>query len=199
MKTAVNTHQPLSRARRRFIDLWGEMASTWGISRTMAQIYALLYSSPTPMDTDEVMEVLDISRGNANMNLHKLVEWGIVNKADRTDRDSRKDFYYAEKDVWLLTSRIIRERNEREIMPVVENLGQIAGELENQENGGRRELSKEEADFKRQLEQMADFMALFNSITSRILPLLEHRNLKQIESLLKLLGAGDGKKPSKGY
>ena len=53
----------------RFVYLWGEMATHWGINRTMAQIHALLYASEKALDTDAIMERLGISRGNANMNL----------------------------------------------------------------------------------------------------------------------------------
>ena len=67
-------------ALARFIEFWGDMASNWGINRTMAQIHALLYAVERPLDTDEIMERLQISRGNANMNLRSLVDWNLVKK-----------------------------------------------------------------------------------------------------------------------
>ena len=32
---------------------WGEMASRWGVSRSVAQIHALLFLSPQPLTADE--------------------------------------------------------------------------------------------------------------------------------------------------
>ena len=79
-------------ALSRFVLFWGEMASRWGINRTMAQIHALLYAAETPMDTDEIMKQLQISRGNANMNLRSLINWDLVRKVhqsgSRTDSQS---------------------------------------------------------------------------------------------------------------
>jgi DNA-binding transcriptional regulator GbsR (MarR family) len=72
-------HEALSK----FILFWGEMASSWGISRTMAQIHAYLYAREDPADTDHLMERLQISRGNANMNLRSLRNWNLVRKVHR--------------------------------------------------------------------------------------------------------------------
>lgn len=65
-----------------FVELWGNMASSWGINKTMSQIHALLYAESHPMDTDAIMTKLDISRGNANMNLHRLLEWELIKKVN---------------------------------------------------------------------------------------------------------------------
>ncbi|MDX1739993.1 MAG: hypothetical protein R3178_01820, partial [Rhodothermales bacterium] len=103
-----------------FVSFWGEMASRWGINRTMAQIHALLYSSEEPLDTDQIMEALSISRGNANMNLRSLIDWKLVFKVQK--EGSRKDYYEAEKDVWHITAQIIRRRERQEIEPVMQQL-----------------------------------------------------------------------------
>ena len=42
-------------AKGLFIRRWGEMAASWGISRTMAEIHALLYLAAQPLCTDDVM------------------------------------------------------------------------------------------------------------------------------------------------
>src|SRR5690606_31485744 len=111
-------------ALHRFIRLWGDMAVQWGINRTMAQIHALLYAADRPLDTDEIMARLGISRGNANMNLRSLVDWRLARKTQRPG--SRKDFYVAEGDIWRLTATIIEERRRREIQPVERALRAVA-------------------------------------------------------------------------
>lgn len=105
----------LKEARNRFIHSWGEMGPQWGINRTMAQLHALLMISEKPLSTDDVMEELGISRGNANMNLRSLVDWGVARRA--FVKGDRKEYFQSEKDVWNMFCRIARERKKREIEP----------------------------------------------------------------------------------
>jgi len=107
-------------AKNMFIRRWGEMGATWGISRTMAEIHALLYLSTEPVCTDGVMDQLEVSRGSASTNLRQLVNWGLVHRVHR--RGDRKEYFNAEKDVWLMFETIIRERRRREMQPIVETL-----------------------------------------------------------------------------
>ena len=67
-------------ARQKFIQSWGTLGSNWGINKTMAQIHALVLVSAKPLSTEEIMEELSISRGNANMNVRALLDWGLVEK-----------------------------------------------------------------------------------------------------------------------
>lgn len=107
-------HSPAyQEALEQFVHLWGEMASAWGINKTMSQIHALLYAESHPLDTDTIMDTLDISRGNANMNLRRLLDWELIYK--ESFPGDRKDYYSAETDVWKIVSTIIRERQQREI------------------------------------------------------------------------------------
>lgn len=99
------------------------MGSTWGISRTMAEVHALLFISGEPMCTDDVMDRLKISRGNASMSLRALVDWGVVSRAHK--RGDRKEYFSAEQDVWTLMQAILRERVKREIRPVLGSLYEI--------------------------------------------------------------------------
>jgi DNA-binding transcriptional regulator GbsR (MarR family) len=75
------------------------------------------------MNTDEIMERLRISRGNASMSLRSLVEWGIVQRVHK--RGDRKEYFEAEQDVWALARTIIRERLRREILPMLATLYEI--------------------------------------------------------------------------
>ena len=100
----------LKETRDRFIAQWGVMGTQWGINRTMAQIHALLMTTPEPMSTDQVMEELHISRGNAHTNLKELVNWGLLRIVTR--KGERKEFFEAELDVWEIFRRIVLERSE---------------------------------------------------------------------------------------
>lgn len=113
----------LDEAKNRFIQTWGTLATQWGINRTMAQIHALLMIAPEPLDTDIIMESLQISRGNANMNLRDLLDWGLIYK--QLKLGERKEFFYAEKDVWKVARQVAKERRRREITPVIEVLEEL--------------------------------------------------------------------------
>ncbi|WP_421830362.1 GbsR/MarR family transcriptional regulator [Larkinella sp.] len=113
----------LDEAKNRFIQSWGTLATQWGINRTMAQIHALLMISPEPIDTDAIMETLQISRGNANMNLRDLLDWGLIYK--QLKLGERREFFYAEKDVWKIARQVAKERRRREITPVIEVLEEL--------------------------------------------------------------------------
>jgi len=107
----------LREAREEFIRTWGQFGTEWGINRTMAQIHALLLVSPEPLDTDEVMAELSVSRGHANTNLRGLVDWGVVRKVSRPG--NRRDLYEAEKDLWEVAQRVAERRRARELDPMV--------------------------------------------------------------------------------
>lgn len=112
-----------SDAKAQFIQAWGLLGAQWGINRTMAQIHALLLIAPEPMSAEEIMEALDISRGNANMNVRELMNWGIVEKV--LVPGERKEFFVAEKDIWKVGTAIARERKKRELDPVLKVLLQL--------------------------------------------------------------------------
>jgi len=107
----------------RFIAVWGQMGAAWGISRTMAEVHALLFIAGSPMNTDEIMDRLQISRGNASMSLRALTDWGIVSRSHK--RGDRKEYFIAEQDVWALFRAIVRERMKREIDPMLAQLFEI--------------------------------------------------------------------------
>ena len=110
-------------AQDRFIAAWGQMGSAWGISRTMAEVHALLYITGEPMCTDDVMARLQISRGNASMSVRALLEWGLVARSHK--RGDRKEYFEAEGDVWTMFRAIVRGRLKREVDPLLASLYEI--------------------------------------------------------------------------
>jgi DNA-binding transcriptional regulator GbsR (MarR family) len=169
-------------ASEQFVLLWGEMASAWGINKTMAQIHALLYAESDPLDTDTIMKRLGISRGNANMNLRSLHQWQLINKVQFEGQ--RKDFYTAEKDVWNIVAILIDERQQREIAPIQQNLVEC---LELFEEG--EDLTDEEAEFKERIENFVEFLEMFDRFTKAMLPYINRKNLKFLKKLVKLAEA----------
>jgi DNA-binding transcriptional regulator GbsR (MarR family) len=121
----------LTEAKQQFISSWGAFGTHWGINRTMAQIHALLLVSPDPMTQDDIMEELDISRGNTNMNIRELINWGLVERVLLPGE--RKEYFSAEKDIWKVIKQIVKERKKRELEPML----QLLDKLENVEGDKR--------------------------------------------------------------
>src|SRR4051812_27080842 len=95
-------------AKSTFIQAWGTLGSSWGINKAMAQIHALLLLATEPMSAEEIMQELQMSRGNVNMNLRALIDWGIVRKEHRAGE--RREYFSTGKDVWELAKQVSRER-----------------------------------------------------------------------------------------
>jgi len=113
----------LIEAKQQFISSWGAFGTHWGINRTMAQIHALLLVSPDPLTQDDVMEELDISRGNTNMNIRELINWGLVERV--LLQGERKEYFTAEKDIWKVVKQIVKERKKRELEPMLQLLDKL--------------------------------------------------------------------------
>src|SRR5688572_31071319 len=148
----------LAEAKTQFIETWGNIGTNWGINRTMAQIHALLLVATKPMNTDEVMEQLHISRGNANMNLRALIDWGLIEK--RMKRGERTEFFEAEKDIWKVIIRIVKERRKRELDPLKAYLGNLK-EIED-----KAELPQEAAEFSKIILDIENFIDTADRLTN---------------------------------
>ncbi len=147
------------KARLDFIAQWGTLGSSWGINRTMAQIHALLIIAVDPIATNEVMEELMVSRGNANANLRDLVGWGLIRRV--TYPGDRKEYFEAEKDVWTMFCIICRERKRREIDPVL-------GLLESSTNQSFDSKNPAQKLFSEQLSELADFVQTADTVLNRV-------------------------------
>jgi DNA-binding transcriptional regulator GbsR (MarR family) len=124
----------LEEGKAQFIQSWGILGSQWGINRTMAQIHALLLVSARPLTTEEIMEQLSVSRGNTNMNVRELIDWGLVDKV--IVPGERKEYFSAEKDIWKVATMIMYQRKKRELDPMVKvlnQLGTIEGDKKNED------------------------------------------------------------------
>lgn len=145
-----------------FIRRWGEMGATWGINRTQAEIHSFLFITGQPQCTDDVMERLNISRGNASMSLRALVEWGIIRRFHR--RGERREYFECVGDVWEMFSIIAEERKRREMDPVlkaIEECKEMLSEKELGKNGARDESVKIT---RQRLADMAEFMSITNQV-----------------------------------
>tara|TARA_B100000963_G_scaffold359971_1_gene388957 strand:+ start:1220 stop:1825 length:606 start_codon:yes stop_codon:yes gene_type:complete len=173
-------------ARNKFVQLWGDMASSWGINKTMSQIHALLYAESEILHTDQIMSILNISRGNANMNLHRLLDWELIHKVQL--EGDRKDYFSAETDVWKIVNTIIRERQQREIAPIRTRLEECVILLDG-DGTGDDELDLTSLEFKERIQNYNDFLVMFERFTEALLPFITKKNLNLLKQLVRFVEA----------
>ncbi|MDO6739466.1 GbsR/MarR family transcriptional regulator [Wenyingzhuangia sp. 2_MG-2023] len=162
-------------AKNKYIQTWGALGSQWGINKTMAQIHALLMISTEPMSIEEIMDELQISRGNASMNIRALIDWGIVFKESKSGE--RKEFFTAEKDLDKLAITIAKERSKREIKPALRILQEVSNiEINN---------SKNQKQFKEQTEKLYDFVLKTDNIIEKMTQYKENWLSKLIVKIIK--------------
>jgi DNA-binding transcriptional regulator GbsR (MarR family) len=125
----------------------------------MAQIHALLLVTKKPLCAEDVMATLQISRGNANMNLRALIDWRLVRR--EVIAGERKEFFVAEKDIWEIARRVTAERKKRELEPVLVVLGEVA-----QVSGSKDD--EEVAEFKEMISRLSDFVGKLDAITEKM-------------------------------
>lgn len=104
-------------AKSVFITQWGNMAGNWGVNRTMGQIHACLLLCENEMSAESLMETLNISRGNVNMSLRSLMDWGLVEKVHKIGE--RREFFKADKDPHRMMVNIAQQRRKREVEPLI--------------------------------------------------------------------------------
>jgi len=134
----------LEEARMSFIEQWGTLGINWGVNRLLGQIHGLLLIAHKPMCADEIIEALNISRGSVNTNLRILIDWELVSKEHITD--NRKEYFVAEKDMWVIFCQIVKQRRKKELDPLLQSLVQFQSCHE-------------------ECEQSAEFLKVINSVS----------------------------------
>ena len=161
-------------AKNKFVQTWGALGSQWGINKTMAQIHALLMVSHEPVSMEDIMDELQISRGNASMNLRALMDWGIVYKEYKAGE--RREFFTAEKDLDELAVKISKERSKREIKPALKVLKEVS-------TIGTG-TSQEEKHFVDQTTKLYDFVLKADNVLDKI---TEYRDNWLTQLLIKFM------------
>ncbi len=162
----------LSPVQEKLIETWGRLAYAWGVGPTMAQIFALLYVWPEPLDSDTILATLQISRGNVSINLRKLLEWGLIHKIDIPN--SRKSLYIAERDIWKIAANIIRHRFAREIAPIQKLLEEF-----------RNAPSLEESPHLHQsLKEIQTIIDLLSNVVAIALPMLTSSDRERLMKII---------------
>jgi DNA-binding transcriptional regulator GbsR (MarR family) len=145
-------------AKEELIQAWGNLGYSWGLNKTMAQIHALLMISPKPLSTEEIMLELSISRGNANMNIRALLDWGIISRI--LVPGERKEFFKSEKDIWALARQVAKERRKRELEPILKVLREV-NDVQSDGSDETKELKRVVKDLKNFAEKSDGLLETF--------------------------------------
>lgn len=171
----------LSPTLKQLVLHWGKMGTRWGINRSVAQIYALLFFSPEPLPADEIAETLTLARSNVSTSLRELQGWGIVTVTQKLG--DRRDHYEALEDVWETFQRIAAERRQREFDPTLNLLRESMSKLEETEG-------TDAAYLKERLSDMLEFLeagASWSNETSRLSPAALRKLAKLGAEIRKIL------------
>jgi len=169
----------LQQVEDQFVELWNNMATLWGISPTMARIHGLLYISGAALSMDDIMQRLEISRGNVSMNLSKLVEWGLVRRVHK--KRDRKEYYESLHDVWEMFTLVASQRKRRELDPIINTLRRCKEQLTPESLGPK---AAEEAPRAR-LQRINDLLKFLTLVDRAALRFFEsHRGLREAIELL---------------
>ncbi|MBN2778947.1 MAG: hypothetical protein JXR36_15015 [Bacteroidales bacterium] len=164
----------LNEAQENFIKSWGSLGSQWGINKTLAQIHALFITTEEPISTEDIMEKLQISRGNVNMNVRTLIDWQLVYKEHKFGE--RREFFVGEKDLWVVLKRVLKVRKEKELDPmlkVVKNFKEI------------EEQTPEAEAFKAKIENIEKFAMEADSMLEKFIKMDENWFWSKFIKLLK--------------
>ena len=138
---------------QKFVLHWGEMGTRWGVNRTVAQIHALLYLSPSPLWADDMVDALKIARSNVSNSVRELEMQGLAQRSHILG--DRRDHYTTHTDIWELFKVIAEERKKREIDPTLEMLRQCVEEMDaDDETRGVTKL---------RIRQMQEFLDRFSN------------------------------------
>jgi HTH-type transcriptional regulator, glycine betaine synthesis regulator len=97
----------ISSLQKDFAHFAGELAESLSFNKSMGQIYGLLYISSSPLSLDDIAKQLNMSKGNASINLRILESWDAV--CPVWVAGSRRDHYEANRDLKSLALRRLQE------------------------------------------------------------------------------------------
>jgi DNA-binding transcriptional regulator GbsR (MarR family) len=175
--------KPLTPVQQKFILHWGEMGTRWGINRTVAQVHALLFISPQPLNAEDIVETLSVARSNVSTSLKELQSWGIIKMVHVLG--DKRDHFESMKDVWELFRVVLNERKRREIDPTTQILHECIAEAE-----------KDKTTDAYTVERLRDLRDFFETTTSWYVQIRQWPNsavvkfVKLGDKVLKVLGFG---------
>jgi len=158
-KNGIQNHDiNLQAVQDSMLDGLGQLASYFGFSKVMGQLYGALMLNSSPLSLDDLVELLDISKASVSMNLRTLEHLGMVRQVWVKGRGDRRKFYEAETDFWQIISNILAGREMRDVERALHVMDENALRL----SKSMANMSEEDQELaKLYLERMEQMQSLF--------------------------------------
>lgn len=153
----------LSPLIQKFVLHWGEMASRWGVNRTVAQTHALLFASPVPLSAADIAQDLSVARSNVSVTLRELQGWGVIRVVHKVG--DRRDFFEAVSEPWQMILAILKTRRERELDPAVRILRECIAAVPPSSEADQQAVER----MRGLVQSLEKFQAMFERISEPLL------------------------------
>ncbi|MGA3169616.1 MAG: hypothetical protein ABSE62_01255 [Chthoniobacteraceae bacterium] len=132
--------EKLTRIEADIIDIFVRMARFFGVSKSVAEIYGLLFISTSPVPLDYIRSKLNLSSGSASQGLRLLRTVGAVH-ATYVAGD-RRDHYLAETGLRKITSGFLREKVASDLMVHEDQLQRLSALLDDMPSSSRPHIEE---------------------------------------------------------
>jgi DNA-binding transcriptional regulator GbsR (MarR family) len=150
-------------------DTVGHLMELWGFKRNMGRVWTVLYLAGEPLTARQLHHRLQLSTGAVSMTLSELSRWGVVQKS--WVQGDRRDFFEAEANLWKMISRVIREREQAEIVRAIEAFEDalVALRREVEERGLLESTSKRARVQRERIERLLELAKLGRSMLDALI------------------------------
>ncbi len=153
------------------LDGLGQLASYFGFSKVIGQLYGAMLLSSKPLCLDDLVERLAISKANASMNMRTLENLGMTRQVWVRGSSGRRKYFEAETDFWQIISNILKGREmrdlDRAIAVMEDNIKRLQTTMETMS-----ETDRESAQL--YIDRITQMRALFQFAQMMILAILAH-------------------------
>lgn len=111
----------------------GEVIGFWNFKPSMGRLWAVLYLSAAPLDAEQIEVRSGLSAGMVSATIQELLQWGVIRRHPAPGE--RRRLFVAETDIWMLVTRVFRERELRLVGRVIDQLEQALWLLDGEGRG----------------------------------------------------------------
>jgi DNA-binding transcriptional regulator GbsR (MarR family) len=156
----VSAERRLSPTQIELVELCADTVLHLGLSRSVGQIFGVIYGSPIPLAFADVVALLGISTGSASQGLRLLRELGAVRLVD--DPEGRRERFVAEMELRCLLGGVLQHRFREPLEAGAGRLTQLEAKLATADEPDREFL-----------EQRMESLRIWHRKALNFLPLLQ--------------------------
>lgn len=130
----------VERAREEVIEAMERSADLYGIKRSYARLYGILYFASEPLSLDELVAESDYAKSTVSTAMSALDRYHLAYRRS-VPGEGKKAYYEAERDLWYVTKQLLDGQARREIAIMTRALDDAIDRLEDAD-GGEEELER---------------------------------------------------------